>query len=39
MSLDYNLEEKLQINKFREIISNSQVCLKICSNEIEVLTT
>ena len=37
MSLDYNLEEKLQINKFREIISNSQVCLKICSNEIEVL--
>ena len=36
MSLDYNLEEKLQIDKSRKIISNGQECLNICFNEIEV---
>ena len=37
MSLDYNPENQLQINKSKAIISNEQVCLKICSNEIKVL--
>ena len=37
MSLDYNPEEKQQINKSRELINNGKICLQICFNEIEVL--